>query len=317
LIKKEFEGDLPYNTAYSLKDDITVKVRSGYDTVKIDTVEKLMEYMGINSRNKLKEKGLTDEVINKYFNNVLNIGNGKATYRLDFDYKNFEIAQKDDGGTTITFFHSFEQKATVVELDKDGNIVSEKVIESAHETFTKLASGTLGFGYNLEELKSKGFSEEEIEKWFDKKDPDTDPNSIESLNKGYTLKDDITVKIRNPRGGYDTIKIDTIEKLMEYMGIDSRNKLKEKGLTDEVIDKYFGLMLNMGNGKATYGLDFDYQDFDVLKNLDGGATIIFYHSTEQKATVVEVDKDGHIVSETTKESTHEPRFTRLGGGTIE
>ena len=60
-----------------------------------------------------------------------------------------------------------------------------------------------------------------------------------------------------------------------------------------------------------------YQDFDVLKNLDGGATIIFYHSTEQKATVVEVDKDGHIVSETTKESTHELRFTRLGGGTIE
>ncbi len=46
---------------------------------------------------------------------------------------------------------------------------------------------------------------------------------------------------------------------MEYMGIDSRNKLKEKGLTDEVIDKYFGLMLNMGNGKATYGLVILYQ----------------------------------------------------------
>ena len=319
--KKEFEGDLPYNTAYSLKDDITVSVRNpfgGYDTIKIDTIEKLMEYMGINSRNELKEKGLTDEVIDKYFGLMLNMDNGKATYGLDFDYQDFAVLQKTDGGATIIFYHSTEQKATVVELDKDGNIVSETTKESAREPrLTRLGGGTIGFGYNLDELKSKGFTEDEIEKWFDKKDSDTDPNSIESLNKGYTLKDDITVKVRNPRGGYDTIKIDTVEKLMEYMGIDSRNKLKEKGLTDEVIDKYFGLMLNMDNGKATYGLDFDYQDFAVLQKTDGGATIIFYHSTEQKATVVELDKDGNIVSETTKESAHEPRFTRLGGGTIE
>ena len=310
-----------WGTTYTLKDDITVKVRNprgGYDTIKIDTVEKLMEYMGIDSRNELKEKGLTDEVIDKYFGLMLNMGNGKATYGLDFDYQDFAVLQKTDGGATIIFYHSTEQKATVVELDKDGNIVSETTKESAHEPrFTRLGGGTIGFGYNLDELKSKGFTEEEIEKWFDKKDSDTDPNSIESLNKGYTLKDDITVKVRNPRGGYDTVKIDTVEKLMEYMGIDSRNKLKEKGLTDEVIDKYFGLMLNMGNGKATYGLDFDYQNFAVLQKTDGGATIIFYHSTEQKATVVEVDKDGHIVSETTKESANEPRVTRLGGGTIE
>ena len=177
----------------------------------------------------------------------------KATYGLDFDYQDFAVLQKTDGSATIIFYHSTEQKATVVELDKDGKIVSETTKESAHEPrLTRLGGGTVGFGYNLDELKSKGFTEEEIEKWFDKKDPDTDPNSIESLNKGYTLKDDITVKVQNPRGGYDTIEINTIEELMDFMGINSRNKLKEKGLTDEVIDKYFGLMLNMDNGKATY-----------------------------------------------------------------
>ena len=55
----------------------------------------------------------------------------------------------------------------------------------------------------------------------------------------------------------------------------------------------------------------------IIKILPFYKRLTFYHSTEQKATVVEVDKDGHIVSETTKESAHEPRVTRLGGGTIE
>lgn len=142
--------------------------------------------------------------------------------------------------------------------------------------------------YTTDDLKGQGFTEDQIERYFDK------------LEDGsYVMKSDIIYRKQRPypyrydeRSRYETIEITTIEELRKYCGADSRQKLKKEGFPDELIDKYFILTSNL-QGSASYILDFTkYSNYIIVKL--GEKTIIrLTMKDSSREEVITIDSDGN------------------------
>lgn len=139
--------------------------------------------------------------------------------------------------------------------------------------------------YTGEDLQGQGFTQEQIERYFDKR-----------KDGSYVMKSDITFRKQipykyNEKPKYETVKINTIEELRQYCGADSRQKLKDEGFTDELIDKYFDLLENL-IGKTTYVLDFmKYSNYNIVKV--GDNTIITFTLRNNSGKIkITVNPDG-------------------------
>ena len=148
--------------------------------------------------------------------------------------------------------------------------------------------------YTAYNLKTQGFTDEQISLYFDK-----------NADGSYTMKTDIEFtyykySFDNKQSiNKQSIKISTIEELAKYSGADSRAELKEKGLTDELIDKYFGLMSNMQTGIGTYALDLsNYIKYEVSTDNNGKTILTLYRTADgNNYTRVTINSDGSYETE--------------------
>lgn len=210
-----------------------------------------------------KQTFVSEEVIFRMFNEALESGNtalnfgiydgvhsatqtNGRTFAIDLGNGGHAFAITGLTSSTVTFVNPWdstkEYTVSWEEFAKLGiGMLSATSLDEAQESkgIKRIENGADGHKYSLSKLKSYGFSDEQIEKYFDCK----------IQNFIYTLKFDI--KIPGQRGLQgETIK--TIQELLDITGISSKNSLKEQGLTDEVIDKYFGLALSYDTGKGVY-----------------------------------------------------------------
>ncbi len=134
-----------------------------------------------------------------------------------------------------------------------------------------------------DDLLSMGFTQAQLYQYFDKKESQIG-------GEVYILKDNIVIKSQEE----GDIKITSVEDLAEYVGANSRKSLKDKGLTDEVIDKYFKLTLNGNSGKATYALNYKYKSYSVTKG--DNFTDLYLNTMDGKSIKVHIDSDGNITN---------------------
>ena len=114
---------------------------------------------------------------------------------------------------------------------------------------------------------AQGFTQSDIDKYFYKK------------NNQYFLRSDITFRKEVVVGqdgkyekyGYENFNITTLEELKEYSGANSRKALQDKGLPDELIDKYYRKEEGR-DGKIVYRSD------DTWVGKDGNNTVLTWHS---------------------------------------
>ncbi len=272
--------------SYTMKTDIefTYQAPTGNkETIKISTIEELAKYSGADSRIALKEKGFTDELIDKYFQLKKNAETGISSYCLDLgNYKSYEISPQENGDIVISLPHQNDNsgitRTTIITVKQDGTYFETTRIENSSNQPV----------YSLAKLKSYGFSEDQINRYF-----------TESQGK-YFMRTDIEFtcypySFDNKK----TIKISTIQELAKYSGADSRAELKEKGLTDELIDKYFGLMSNMRTGIGTYALDLsNYIKYEVSTDNNGKTILTLYRTADgNNYTRVTINSDGSYETE--------------------
>ena len=136
--------------------------------------------------------------------------------------------------------------------------------------------------YTSEDLINQGFTQEQLDQYFDKTD------------NGYVMKDGITFK--KQEGQYNNvntveIEITSLEMLKEYCGANQRLELKEQGFTDELINKYFILAVNAGTGKAVYGLHpLNYAGYTTAQ--EGENTLITITARDGSTIEITVKPDG-------------------------
>ena len=84
------------------------------------------------------------------------------------------------------------------------------------------------------------------------------------------------------------------------MGLESRNALKEKGLSDQFIEKYFNIKetnekTSDGTPKFEFALNKEYSDYTVQKNNDGTHTVKMTLASGEGVRTVIINADGSIV----------------------
>ena len=273
--------------SYTMKTDIEFTYyKYSFDnkqSIKISTIEELAKYSGADSRIALKEKGFTDELIDKYFQLKKNAETGISSYCLDLgNYKSYEISPQENGDIVISLPHQNDNsgitRTTIITVKQDGTYFETTRIENSSNQPV----------YSLAKLKSYGFSEDQINRYF-----------TESQGK-YFMRTDIEFtcypySFDNKK----TIKISTIQELAKYSGADSRAELKEKGLTDELIDKYFELTSNMQTGIGTYALDLsNYIKYEVSTDNNGKTILTLYRTADgNNYTRVTINSDGSYETE--------------------
>ena len=271
--------------SYTMKTDIefTYQAPTGNkETIKISTIEELAKYSGADSRIALKEKGFTDELIDKYFQLKKNAETGISSYCLDSNYKSYEISPQENGDIVISLPHQNDNsgitRTTIITVKQDGTYFETTRIENSSNQPI----------YSLAKLKSYGFSKDQINRYF-----------TESHGKYFMRTDIEFTYYPNSFDNKKTIKISTIQDLAKYSGADSRAELKEKGLTDELIDKYFVLTSNMQTGIGTYALDLsNYIKYEVSTDNNGKTILTLYRTADgNNYTRVTINSDGSYETE--------------------
>lgn len=276
---------------YELKSDIKIKY---YATLRdmlnktlsektITTIEELKEYCGANKRKALLDEGWTDELIDKYFTKTKQLDTGKTVYSLS-----------DSSSPIMSILDpKFEgEKEYTIEKDDNGNTIINIKKNYGNIKITVKADGTYTEGIELkvscstpDELKSKGFTQEQIDEWF------------EEVGDGiYALKTNRLIATGDYANSANSFK--SIEELAAYIGADSRVALRNQGMPDEIIDQFFELKRTGANGSFSYELKVEgnYTITDQGEN----KLIRIQNKEDDTITEILVKKDGTYTIETSE-----------------
>ena len=257
--------ELKSGIKYSNYDIVTKKKT----IVEITSIEQLQEYCGAKKRLELLNDGWPEELIDKYFVKKRN----PITHKYTLELKNlkdseqeYRVTKKDDGTIIIGLNNSAKIK---IVIKPDGTY--EEIITNNEECAT------------LDDLKSMGFTSEQIETWF-----------TDNLDGTYGFKDGIRREIQISGGLVR--EFTTIKDLARYCGAAHRAELREEGIPDEIINQYFELKPTGTNGRYTYELKFE-GDYTVTEQ---GENKLIRIVNKENDTVMEilVKKDGTYTIET-------------------
>lgn len=202
---------------YILRSDIKIPGIRGRQGETVKTIQELLDITGISSRNQLKEQGLTDEIIDKYFDLFASLTTGSASYRPKDAFK-YTIEQEGDS-VTLKFFDNNDHQTrfirivngeVVEDIDTTDNTIVPDKVDIDDDKPVKYKS--VGAPWNT--LISMGFTPELIEKYFDAPDANLPKDNIKS--KIYTLKKDI--EVISGSGIYIT-SIEELAELLKKYGI--------------------------------------------------------------------------------------------------
>ena len=126
------------------------------------------------------------------------------------------------------------------------------------------------------------------------------------------MKNNIRFSIPNSTDGEGTIEITSLEQLKEYCGVNNRNRLKEQGFTDELIDKFFTQNKDITTGKIIYALQ---GAFTYTTSKNGDNTIIkLLNANGETTTTITVKPDGtYTITDNTEPQTPAPPSPSGGG----
>ena len=232
---------LEANGAYSFKGinilvgDYSLKARS------FKTIEELAAYIGADSRVALKNQGMPDEIIDQFFELKRTGANGSFSYELKVE-GNYTVTDQGEN-KLIRIQNKEDDTITEILVKKDGTytIETSEIINIGESDDAKAVAGSAN------ELLAQGFTQSDIDKYFYKK------NDQYFLKSDITFRKEVFVKQEGNVSYYDyeNVNITTLEDLKEYSGANSRKALKDQGLPDELIDKYYW-MQETRDGKLHY-----------------------------------------------------------------
>ena len=220
--------------------------------IEFKSVEELAAYIGADSRVALRNQGMPDEIIDQFFELKRTGANGSFSYELKVE-GNYTVTDQGEN-KLIRIQNKEDDTITEILVKKDGTytIETSEIINIGESDNAKAVAGSAN------ELLAQGFTQSDIDKYFYKK------------NNQYFLRSDITFRKRG-KNGYENFNITTLEDLKEYSGANSRKALQDKGLPDELIDKYYRKEEGR-DGKIVY------RSYDTWVGKDGNNTVLTWHS---------------------------------------
>lgn len=283
--KYELKSDIKFSYYPTLKDTIN---KTNLTEKTITTIEELKEFCGANKRKALLDEGWTDELIDKYFTKTKQLDTGKTIYSLSgssspimsildkhFEReKQYKIEKDDNGNTIITVKKNY------------GNV---KITVKADGTYTEEVEKDASCS-TPDELKSKGFTQEQIDSWFE-----------EVADGIYRIKNKAIAT-----GDYANTFRDfgSVDELAAYIGADSRAALRNQGMPDEIIDQFFELKRTGTDGSFSYELKFEGNYTITSENYRTGAELgdnkLIRIQNKEDGTITEilVKADGTYTIET-------------------
>lgn len=243
------------------------------------TVEELAKYIGADSRVALRNQGMPDDIIDKFFELKRTGADGSFSYKLKVE-GNYTVTEQGKN-KLIRIQNKEDDTITEILVKEDGTytIETSEIINIGESDDAKAVAGSAN------ELLAQGFTQSDIDKYFYKK------------NNQYFLRSDITFR-RKGENGYENFNITTLEELKEYSGANSRKALQDKGLPDELIDKYYRKEEGR-DGKIAY-----HTDKPTSLGKDGNNTVLTLHNYQYG-----IDQDGNSIEFPTKEYTIKPDGT--------
>lgn len=228
-----------------------------------ESVEELAAYIGADSRVALRNQGMPDEIIDQFFKLKRTGADGSFSYELKVE-GNYTVTDQGEN-KLIRIQNKEDDTITEILVKKDGTytIETSEIINIGESEDAKAVAGSAN------ELLAQGFTQSDIDKYFYKK------------NNQYFLRSDITFRKRVAVGqdgnyvkyGYENFNITTLEELKEYSGANSRKALKDQGLPDELIDKYYRKKEGR-DGKIVY----NSKASDTSIGKDGNNTVLTWRS---------------------------------------
>lgn len=283
--KYELKSDIKFSYYPTLKDTIN---KTNLTEKTITTIEELKEFCGANKRKALLDEGWTDELIDKYFTKTKQLDTGKTIYSLSGSSspmmsildkhfegeKQYKIEKDDNGNTIITVKKNY------------GNV---KITVKADGTYTEEVEKDASCS-TPDELKSKGFTQEQIDAWFE-----------EVADGIYRMKNKAIAT-----GDYANTFRDfkSVDELAAYIGADSRAALRNQGMPDEIIDQFFELKRTGTDGSFSYELKFEGNYTITRENYRTGAElgdnklIRIQNKEDDTITEILVKADGTYTIET-------------------
>lgn len=275
--KYELKSGIKFSYYPTLRDAIN---KTNLTEKTITTIEELKEFCGANKRKALLDEGWTDELIDKYFTKTKQLGTGKTIYSLSGSLspimsildkqitggKPYTVEKDDDGNTIINIKKNY------------GNV---KITVKADGTYTEEVEKDASCS-TPDELKSKGFTQEQIDSWFE-----------EVADGIYKIKNKMIAT-----GDYANShrEFKSVDELAKYIGADSRVALRNQGMPDEIIDKFFELKRTGNDGSFSYELKVEgnYTITDQGEN----KLIRIQNKEDDTITEILVKKDGTYTIET-------------------
>lgn len=256
---------------------------------EFNSVEELAKYIGADSRVALRNQGMPDEIIDQFFELKRTGANGSFSYELKVE-GNYTVTDQGEN-KLIRIQNKEDDTITEILVKKDGTytIETSEIINIGESDDAKAVAGSAN------ELLAQGFTQSDIDKYFYKK------NNQYFLKSDITFRKEVFVKQEGNVSYYDyeNVNITTLEDLKEYSGANSRKALKDQGLPDELIDKYYRKKEG-DDGKLVYR-----SDYLTSVDKDGNNTVFTIDSDGGGY----IDNDGNITPNPTREYTIKPDGT--------
>lgn len=246
---------------YSRKNMVVATSDYANSYREFNSVEELAKYIGADSRVALRNQGMPDEIIDQFFELKRTGADGSYSYELKFE-GNYTVTDQGEN-KLIRIQNKEDDTITEILIKKDGTytIETSEIINIGESDDAKAVAGSAN------ELLAQGFTQSDIDKYFYKK------NNQYFLKSDITFRKEVFVKQEGNVSYYDyeNVNITTLEDLKEYSGANSRKALKDQGLPDELIDKYYRKEEGR-DGKIVYRSD------DTWVGKDGNNTVLTWHS---------------------------------------
>ena len=188
---------------------------------------------------------------------------------------NYTITTDDSGNKIIKF--TKDNSDVTITVKPDGSYT-----ESIKEI---KVVGPLIPARAKQDLLDKGFTQEQIDEWF------------EEVGDGiYALKTNRLIATGDYANSANSFK--SVEELAKYIGADSRVALRNQGMPDEIIDQFFELKRTGANGSFSYELKVE-GNYTVT---DQGENKLIRIQNKEDDTITEilVKKDGTYTIETSE-----------------
>lgn len=258
--------------------------------IEFKSVEELAAYIGADSRVALRNQGMPDEIIDQFFELKRTGADGSFSYELKVE-GNYTITDQGEN-KLIRIQNKEDDTITEILVKKDGTytIETSEIINIGESDDAKAVAGSAN------ELLAQGFTQSDIDKYFYKK------NNQYFLRSDITFRKEVFVKQEGNVSYYDyeNVNITTFEDLKEYSGANSRKALKDQGLPDELIDKYYWIQ-EARDGKLHYTPNNNLTSVGK----DGNNTVL----TVRTYGYNNIDKNGNKITTPTREYTIKPDGT--------